>query len=62
MSSDGTGADIQTVEVGPGSASGSRFSATASQPASGQPSETSGQAAPMMLGVGVKAEDIARPE
>ena len=65
-SSDGTGADIQTVEIAPGTASGSTFSASAGQaPSTGAESEQSGSApsaAPMMLGVGVKAEDIARTE
>ena len=65
-SSDGTGADIQTVEIAPGTASGSTFSATAGQASSSSgdsaQSAADSSAAPMMLGVGVKAEDIARTE
>ncbi|NUL45256.1 Rne/Rng family ribonuclease [Cellulosimicrobium funkei] len=69
-SSEGAG-DIRTVEVAAAdenTGGGHRFSAT-SAPAGGA-AETKAQqqkaaapsAAPMMLGVGVKAEDIARPE
>ncbi|MEW1981440.1 Rne/Rng family ribonuclease [Citricoccus sp. NPDC079358] len=68
-SSEGAG-DIRTVEVaaaGEQAGGGHRFSATAVPAGSGTGPEAQQQpaaasAAPMMLGVGVKAEDIARPE
>ncbi|MGW9550180.1 Rne/Rng family ribonuclease [Citricoccus zhacaiensis] len=68
-SSEGAG-DIRTVEVsaaGGNAGAGHRFSATAAPSVSGAGTEAQQEAAapsaaPMMLGVGVKAEDIARPE
>ncbi|MEV4902437.1 Rne/Rng family ribonuclease [Citricoccus sp. NPDC055426] len=62
-SSDGTSGGIQTVDVsssGADAAQGHRFSASAA--AQDTAPEPSGAPSPMMLGVGVKAEDIARPE
>ncbi|NUL48867.1 Rne/Rng family ribonuclease [Cellulosimicrobium funkei] len=64
-SSDGTSGDIRTVEApaaGAEAGQGRRFSASATGTAQAKAPEPSGAPAPMMLGVGVKAEDIARPE
>ncbi|XKH56092.1 Rne/Rng family ribonuclease [Citricoccus nitrophenolicus] len=69
-SSEGAG-DIRTVEVAAAdenTGGGHRFSATAAPAGSSAEAEAQQKkaaapsAAPMMLGVGVKAEDIARPE
>ncbi|MEO9246360.1 Rne/Rng family ribonuclease [Citricoccus nitrophenolicus] len=64
-SSDGTSGDIRTVETpaaGAEAGQGHRFSASATGAAQDKAPEPSAAPAPMMLGVGVKAEDIARPE
>ncbi|GAA4778852.1 Rne/Rng family ribonuclease [Citricoccus nitrophenolicus] len=63
-SSDGTSGDIRMAEAPAGgdSGQGHRFSASATNATPAKVQEPGGPAAPMMLGVGVKSEDIARPE
>ncbi|MDI3330589.1 MAG: Rne/Rng family ribonuclease [Micrococcus sp.] len=72
-SSDGTSGEIQTVEVTAGSSTGHRFSASVGTPAEGAAAVATGSAGegaqapvkaaePTIIGVGVKAEDIARTE
>ncbi|MCY1159205.1 MAG: ribonuclease, partial [Citricoccus sp.] len=71
-SSDGTSGEIQTVEVTAASSSGHRFSASVGTAGAGavaagestaEGAEGSAQAAaPSIIGVGVRAEDIARTE
>jgi len=71
-SSDGTSGGIQTVEVTVASGSGHRFSASVGTAAAGAATEAGSAnegaegsakaAAPTIIGVGVKAEDIARPQ
>ncbi len=67
-SSDGTSGEIQAVEVTAASSSGHRFSASVGTASSGADTAGAGSegsataAAPTIIGVGVKAEDIARTE
>jgi ribonuclease E len=67
-SSDGTSGEIQTVEVTAGSSSGHRFSASVGTASPDVVDSAEGPdgavkaAAPTIIGVGVKAEDIARTE
>lgn len=63
-SSDGSNVTVQSAEDAKGSGEGSSFTATAKAPATGSSAsaqKASASNAPVMLGVGVKAEEISSP-